>query len=249
MRRTRARLYPALVGVAGVVGALAATGVGSCTTETFGSGGNTTGPEGFTITDPMPNACIVVPPGPMPTFPILVDVQNFDLRPPGACDESLTSSATGSGGSGGSGGAAPILLNPCGHFDLKVNGVENNQGAGSEIDVLLYKLASRYGKLHISIEVIREQRYTFDLVDAGTTILPLDVVTVDTPDKCPGGSVTVTSTSAHGSGGRGGGGSNLGGFGGFGGMSGVGGLGGSGGGVGGLGGSGGGVGGHAGAGG
>ncbi|HVY47038.1 MAG TPA: hypothetical protein VHB21_14220 [Minicystis sp.] len=209
----RARFLPMLAAVI-VASAALALGTQSCgPTESTTSGTGGALASSITIVSPTCNcprgggcvACVALPPGPDPTIPILLDVENFDLRPPGVCGESIspvtavsvgtggTNAFVGTGGTGGTSGFA----NPCGHLLLTVDGVENNQGAGSEIDVLLGKLGDPVGVHEVELQVVREARNVFDLVDAEAPIV--DRITLDTRPSC-------RQTCEHGAGGAGAGG-------------------------------------------
>jgi hypothetical protein len=141
------------------------------------------------------DACFELPPGPDPFIPISLDVENLKLAPPGVCVQNqTTSSSSGIGGAGGAGGGTQFLV-PCGHLALlmcderdtiksplgeawdvcPLETPPNNEGSGTEIDVLLRKLPNPYGHFHVDIRVVRESQNPFDLVDAEAPVAaPID---------------------------------------------------------------------------
>jgi hypothetical protein len=181
---------------------------------------------------PLDKACVEVRPGDEPTFSLALDVRNVLLRPPGLCAQATSyggGGAYGVGGAGGAGGAEEIIVLPCGHLLLTVNGQENNKTTSASVDVLLRKLANRYTDLHI--EIIAIDDFGFPIYRSNNPKSPVLKTSIDvtTRESCEGFDQTTSSGTGGGGvggapgvgGGPGGGGSGMGGLSGVGGTGGV----------------------------
>src|SRR5215831_12927342 len=100
------------------LGAVLPAGVvdGCASTDTTTTNTGPTGTPVIKIASPKNGDCFAFPPDtPDPVVPVVYSVSAFDLRPPGACGAEIQ----------------------CGYVVLRVNGVDNNQSATGEVDVLL----------------------------------------------------------------------------------------------------------------
>lgn len=139
-----------------VLGLIVAGGAATCAEETAPT--VDVGPVGtvfLNIKSPLSGQCIVVPAGADPTVPIEVDVRDpengnatFILRPPGNCG----------------------TYGHCGRVALEVNGVENNEGATSVVDLLLRKLADRYTNLTVKATLVNDEGVPFANTDGGEPV-------------------------------------------------------------------------------
>ncbi len=83
------------------------------------------GPPSITLVNPKAGpkpACRAIGTNVAAHVPLLLDVANLLLRPPGGC----------------------AGVRQCGHLRLRANGIFNNEGAAKAIDLLLGKLANPY---------------------------------------------------------------------------------------------------------
>ncbi|MCC6555849.1 MAG: hypothetical protein IT372_23040, partial [Polyangiaceae bacterium] len=159
--------------------ALAVSGCSDDTTSTAVAG--PTGNPKLAILSPKDGACVAIGSGIDATIPVEIKVENLYLRPPGACG----------------------VYKQCGHLVLRVNGVENNRGSATVIDVLLRKLADRYAGLTISVEVINDagEPILAVLTDGAEPAPLMRSVTVTTQVACEGGGGGSGGSGGSGSGG------------------------------------------------
>ncbi len=181
------------------------------------------------------SGCVAAQAGDIPYVPISLEIANLQLQPPGVCSQELTtvSSTVGTGlGVGGAGGAGGASISfQCGHLAVFVcteasttdkgslfddghkhcpRGTPvNNEGSGTEIDVLLPDLRDPspgmpFNELHVDLFLAREARFIGDLVDAETPFPPqvLDLCVLQPGGTCD--SVDAHCPEAKGGGGAGG---------------------------------------------
>jgi hypothetical protein len=92
-----------------------------------------TGPAKISFVDPAANAaCRAIGNDATARVPLLLDVVNVILRPPGACGS----------------------YQQCGHVRLLADGIVNNEGVAEAIDLLAAKLANPYRTLKLRAELI-----------------------------------------------------------------------------------------------
>ncbi len=100
--------------------------LGGCTTTTDQAiDTGPTGPPSITLIDPKPSAtpaCRAIGSDVQAHVPLVLDVVNIVLRPPGGCSG----------------------ITQCGHLRLSVGGIFNDESAAKSIDLLVGKLANPY---------------------------------------------------------------------------------------------------------
>jgi hypothetical protein len=173
--------------LAALLAAFAVT-AGGCTDETTTS----TSDAGTTIVafdakmkvlSPVDGACFPVPDGPDAAIPLTLSFTKADgqpatvyLRAPGFCT------------------SIPNAL--CGHVVVKVDGIENNEGALPTVDVLLRKFATPYGTFAITVELVADNGGTLLVAGANAAgVVDLDAgiplqtsLTVHAQPSCGGSS-------------------------------------------------------------
>jgi hypothetical protein len=189
--------------LAALFAALAVT-AGGCTSETT----TTTADAGtisvvsdakLTVVSPKDGSCFPVPDGPDAMIPLTVEFTagnsnlpaNVYLRAAGFCSS--------------------IPNTVCGHLVVKVDGVENNQGATHTVNVLLRKFATPYHAFAITVELVGDSGETLLVArpdDAGAADLDAGItlqasLTVNAQKSCgtSSGAGGAPSTSSGGMGG------------------------------------------------
>ena len=176
-------------GVAALAAVAALAGPLGCTDETTAA--TSTGPTGritLVVKSPANGVCTAVGDDAFAEVPIVVDVDNAVLRPPGTCG----------------------VYTQCGHLELQVNGIPNNAGATEVIPVLLRKLAEPLGDFDVSLRIVKDDgTYVLDSTSETGAVLEAHVALV-TRASCPsgagggGGTGGASASSTSGGGGMGG---------------------------------------------
>ena len=167
-----------------VCAAAAAVDVASCTVETTPLPAVCdTGTPSLRIISPVADACVEVSAGADAYIPVLVDAQNFQIRPPGSCSSCVN----------------------CGHVVLRVNDLDNNASTSSVVDVdFAGKLANHYGTMNLTVELVDDCGRPWTAFGQDGGVLDCDAGVVGSGD---GGTVeplvmtvTITSSPSCGSG-------------------------------------------------
>ncbi len=184
---TQARRSP----LAALLAAFAVTACGcssETTTTTSDAGTSTVASDAkLTVVSPLDGACFPVPDGADATIPLTLAFTKANGSPAGVYLR-------------GAGFCTSIPNFLCGHVVIKVDGVENNQGATPTVNVQLRKFATPYQTFAITVELVGDDGKTLLVAspdDAGVTDLDAGItlqtsLTVDARKSC--GSSTSSSS-------------------------------------------------------